>query len=106
MILNDISKPFHQYHQTDQEIVRCNVKFSLFFRIHPQIARISGLPFFLGVAIYCYEVGNTTEHHGYRDIASMRQTVALASVIFPGKVRFFLEGERKTPAANKFTNSN
>ncbi|XP_073253705.1 uncharacterized protein [Porites lutea] len=25
------------------------------FRIHPQIARISGLPFFLGVAIYCYE---------------------------------------------------
>ncbi|PFX16353.1 amino acid transporter AVT3C-like isoform X1 [Stylophora pistillata] len=24
-------------------------------KIHPQIARISGLPFFLGVAIYCYE---------------------------------------------------
>lgn len=24
-------------------------------QIHPQIARISGLPFFLGVAIYCYE---------------------------------------------------
>lgn len=24
-------------------------------KIHPQVARISGLPFFLGVAIYCYE---------------------------------------------------
>jgi len=24
-------------------------------QIHPQVARLSGLPFFLGVAIYCYE---------------------------------------------------
>ena len=32
---------------------------SLFFRIHPQVARISGLPFFLGVAIYCYEASKS-----------------------------------------------
>ena len=40
-----------------------------------------------------------------RVVASMRQTEALASVLFFVESKILFEGERMTLAANKFTNS-
>lgn len=49
--VNKWNPQLYNFHFFIYEVQCCYI-----FRIHPQIARISGLPFFLGVAIYCYEV--------------------------------------------------